>query len=263
MQAKQTEIAVDFNIYKNAIFDQINASKREKQIEREKKTELSAPLNNLKYDFSCFSTQTKSCNLFYVANAICLFQCISMRFWVYVSIFRFVCVWTYFISPCAVAFFESKMARSEMTAICFKFLYAFGFRKLVGWLMCLCEIELRNAFCCNIFAFYVSNDWHFDCLKFRFDSLHFGSKFEIVSIDWRDWFWFVIHCAIASLMQHIDFYLMRAFAHTHHGSRWVCDAIKKTMMVAVRSFRKWLFLPTHFRTKINRFETECHFIWLQ
>lgn len=48
--------------------------------------------NAVSQSAGCKRAQTKLCNLFYVENAICLFQCIFSLFFN-----RFVCLSTYFI----------------------------------------------------------------------------------------------------------------------------------------------------------------------
>lgn len=123
------------------------------------------------------------------------FVCFNAFFCVYFSIlFVFS---TYFIFHVQFHSLNLKMARSKMTAICLKFQYGF-----------LCAGVSEVSWMGVWFFFWVNIKWlAFKHLKLRLISLHFGSKFEIVSLDWRDWFWFVIHCAIGLLMQRTSIFI--------------------------------------------------------
>lgn len=98
-----------------------------------------APLNKLNYDFSCFTlkrivwtnalhsfkterTETKLCNLFYVENAICLFQCISVYFSIVLFVFQLTSFFHvhFFLNPnITTSWRRKKLTKSKMTAICF------------------------------------------------------------------------------------------------------------------------------------------------
>lgn len=153
-------------------------------------------------------------------NAICLFQCI------FEFIFRsvFVCLSTYFIFHVQFHSLNLKRKRDRQKVKWLQYVLRSIFVLLiithivcirvlcwnVGWVVVSLFPLARSCTVDSLALTIVPRDVipFLSCsLSFFFSLLYISqqSKFEIVPLDWRDWFWFVIHCAIALLMQHITY----------------------------------------------------------